>query len=398
MQLSSRERMMRALRCEEPDRIPLSFMIYAALRRRCRDDFDFVERQLDMGLDATVPLKLPSEGDRVEHGDLPGLPIRYHPDVEVVEWQDEDSDGTAVLHKEYHTPSGVLSTAVNRTGDWPYGEHVPLFDDYLCPRSRKFLIEGKQDLEALRYLLIPPREDDVRSFREESKERLEFAASHGLLVTGERGIGMDASAWLCGFREVAIAAMRRPEFVDQLAKMLHEWNCHRMKVFLDAGVDLFIRRGWYEGTDFWSPRLYRRFILPYLEREVRMAHSAEASFGYIMTSGSMPLLDMLAETGIDVLVGVDPIQGKGTDLGSMKRTLQGRVCLWGGVNGFITMETGTESEVVSAAREAVDALAPSGGFILSPVDNVRDDSPRTRENVESMIDAWRELRAYPAHH
>jgi len=107
---------------------------------------------------------------------------------------------------------------------------------------------------------------------------------------------------------------------------------------------------------------------------------------------------MLAETGIDVLVGVDPIQGKGTDLGSMKRTLQGRVCLWGGVNGFITMETGTESEVVSAAREAVDALAPSGGFILSPVDNVRDDSPRTRENVESMIDAWRELRAYPAHH
>jgi hypothetical protein len=42
--------------------------------------------------------------------------------------------------------------------------------------------------------------------------------------------------------------------------------------------------------------------------------------------------------------------------------------------------------------EAMDVLAPGGGFILSPVDNVVDDSPGTRANVDAFLQAWRELR------
>ena len=388
--------MLQALECGEPDYVPLSFMIYAALRGRCEDDFEFVDRQIDIGLDATVRLGLSSSGPP-NNRDLPGLPIHYHEDVEVDQWIQEapHRGDPVIMHKEYHTPAGVLSTAVNRTDDWPYGNHVPLLDDYLCPRSQKFLVETVEDLDALRYLLTPPSEEDIEAFRAESERAIEFAADRGLLITGGRGVGIDASAWLCGFRNVAIAAIRRPDFVEGLAELLHTWNRERMRVFLDVGVDLFVRRGWYEGTDFWSPRLYRRFILPYLKKEIEMAHDAGAKFGYIMTSGSMPLLDMLAETGLDVLIGVDPVQGKGTDLTQMKSKLGGRVCLWGGVNGFITMETGSEEEVRGAVRRAVKVLGPSGGFILSPVDNVRDDSQATRKRVQTMIEEWIRIRNYP---
>ena len=390
--MSSRERMLGALGNGEVDHIPLCFMIFAALKSRCDDGHEFVERQLEMGLDAFVSLPTTPISPSLDHRDLPGLPVKYHPDVEIKEWREDCPGDAVVLHKEYHTPAGVLSTAVNMTDDWPYENHVPFLDDYLCPRSRKFLIEDREDLKALRYLLTPPTESDVEAFNKQADRDREFADRHGLLTTGGRGVGMDASAWLCGFRKIAIAAIREPGFVTELAEILHEWNCRRMEVFLDAGIDLFIKRGWYESTDFWSPRLFRRFILPYLEKEIRMAHDAGARFGQIMTNGSMPLLDMLAGAGLDVLIGVDPVQGKGTDLASMKRELEGRVCLWGGVNGFITVEMGTKAQVTQAVEEAVRILGPSG-FILSPVDNIRDTSSKTWENIDAMIEAWKRVRS-----
>jgi hypothetical protein len=277
------------------------------------------------------------------------------------------------------------------TDDWLYGEHVPFLDDYLCPRSRKFLIETPQDLKALRYLLVSPTAEEADAFARQAERDREFADQHGLLTTGGRGVGMDATAWLCGFRHTAISAIRQPAFVAELAQIIHEWNCQRMKVFLDAGVDLFVKRGWYEGTDFWSPKLFRKLILPYMEKEVKMAHEAGAKFGQIMTSGSMPLLEMMADAGVDVLIGIDPVQGKGTDMGEMNRRIGDRVCLWGGVNGFITVETGTVDQVGEAVEEAVKALGPKG-FILSPVDNVRDTSAKAWKNIGAMIDSWKRVR------
>jgi hypothetical protein len=39
----------------------------------------------------------------------------------------------------------------------------------------------------------------------------------------------------------------------------------------------------------------------------------------------------------------------------------------------------------------MEVLAPGGGFILSPVDNVREFTPRATENVPALIDEWQRL-------
>jgi hypothetical protein len=61
------------------------------------------------------------------------------------------------------------------------------------------------------------------------------------------------------------------------------------------------------------------------------------------------------------------------------------------VNGHLTVEQGTPGQVRAEAREACDVLAPGGGFVLSPVDNVREHTLRTRENVLALIDEWQRL-------
>jgi uroporphyrinogen decarboxylase len=102
----------------------------------------------------------------------------------------------------------------------------------------------------------------------------------------------------------------------------------------------------------------------------------------------MPLLELFTEAGIDVLIGLDP---EAWDMADAQRRLGGKVCLWGGVNGHLTVEQGSSDKVRAEVRRAVRILAPDGGFILSPVDNVRENTPRARENVSALIDEWQRL-------
>lgn len=405
-EMSSRERMLAALNCEQPDHVPLACMIFSALNgrldkpRRGGDRTAIIEAQVDLGLDTVVDLTLFSPHvDEIGHSDAPGIPVRLGEGVKMRQWvETPEGDRYPSLHKQYVTPSGTLSTEVGQTEDWPYGDaatgdfRVPLMDDYLAPRCSKYLVETRDDLDCLRHLLVPPPEYDLNICHEAWSIGKRLAQKHDLLLAGGWGVGGDALAWFCGLQNAVLMAIDDPTFFEELLSVIDAWNRPRMQAFLDYGVDLFIRRAWYEGTDFWSPGLYRQFFFPVIREEVRMAHEAGVKYGYILTSGSMPLHEMLIELGVDVLIGPDPIQGKGTDLGRMGEQLRGKMCTWGGVNGFVTVEMGTKADIDDAVREAIAALGPEG-FILSPVDNIRDPSDETWENVLALIESWKQYRA-----
>jgi uroporphyrinogen-III decarboxylase len=394
--LSSRERMLGAIACQETDYVPCSFMIFTALRSQCKSEFEFVERELALGLDARVEILSGAPWPRnPDQGDLWGLPVRVDPQVKVWEWREELPAGPyPLLHRQYSTPAGTLHTAVSRTEDYEPGEHVPLFDDLVVPRARKRLITHHEDLGALRYLLTPPSREDIATLKESARVVKAFAQSHGVLVDFKWGSVVDTACWLAGMTELVFMAVDEPAFLQDLLDIIEDWNRQRMAPILDAGVDLFIRRGWYESSELWSPALYRRFILPALRRDAEMAHQAGAKFGYIMSTAQSPLAEILLESGIDTLIGLDPVQGRNASFQALKRKLGGQVCLWGGVNGFVTMELGTPEEVQAEVRSAFETLKPGGGFILSPVDNVTANTETAWRNVHALIAAWERGRDY----
>ncbi len=393
MTLSSRERMLAALSCALVDYPPCCFMQFSGLEAKCNSQLQMAEQYLAWGMDAMIqvpPWLLTAGGDTA---DLRGLPVHFHPGVRVREWQEPAAEGERyrTLNKEYATPAGSLTTRINQTDDWPYGDHVPFLDDFNVPRAQKHLVTGAQDLAALRYLLPPPDKAIIAEFRENSRPAQQFARKHDLLVSGGAGVGADMAGWLFGLQELIVASVRQPDLVSELMQIIADWNIGRMQVVLDAGIDLWVRRGWYESCDFWSPKLYRKFILPHIEREAELAHGHGVKFGYILTSRVMPLLDMIVEAGVDVLIGVDPVMG-GTNLKQLKEKANGCLCLWGGVNGPITVERGSPEEVRRATQEALALLAPGNGFILSPVDEVDDPSEHAWHNVEVLIETWKEHR------
>ncbi len=387
--MNSRQRLINAIQLQENDRSPCCFMSFTALRKRMQDDWYAVARaELEMGLDPMLFIPTLPRSQRLDHPDLRGLPIRFHSEVKTREWKEFGVMGAQILNKEYTTPAGKLNTRIQLSEDWPHGIHIPFIDDYQVPRSQKPLITGPDDLPALRYLLQPPHPDDIAAFIQETERALAFTKETPVLLAGGWGVGMDMANWLCGMQDLMIMIIERPDFVDEILEMIHQWNKQRMQVVLSAPIDLYIRRAWYEGCDFVTPRFYRRSILPRLKAEVDLAHQHGVKFGYICSSGTKPMLDEYLKAGIDVLIGIDPVQGTHTDMSLMKEKLGSQICLWGGVSAAVTVERGTEDEVRSSVREALRILGPSG-FILSPVDNITLDESRTWDNIAIFIDEWR---------
>ena len=290
--------------------------------------------------------------------------------------------------KEYQTPAGKLRAEVRQTDDWRWGDHVPLFDDYIAPRALKYPIGEDDDLEALRYLLKLPSDEEKDFVRKESQTVINFAKKNNLLRLGGWGVGADMLGWIYGLENMVYSAFDQPEFLEDMLNLISEWNQARMVTLLDIGVDIYIKRAWYETCNFWSPSSFKKFLLPIIKQEAALVHQYNTKFGYIATDKVSPLLPLLADSGIDVLIGVDP---NTYDLSKTKKAMKGKVCLWGGVNGHLTVENGTEEETREEVRNAMRELSAGGGFILSPVDNVREDSDRSRKNVRALINEWKSL-------
>jgi uroporphyrinogen-III decarboxylase len=387
--MTSRERLLKTLNHQPSDHIPCSFMSFTIMRQRQKDDWYAVARaEKALGLDPFLFIPSAPRSQRINHPDLRGLPVRFHPEVKVRQWREKVAGDYDLLHKEYTTPAGALTTFIKVTEDWPHGDHLPFIDDYQIPRSTKPLITQIEDLEALSYLMQPLPEADVVHYLQEAQKARTFAEAEGILLAGGWGIGMDMANWLCGMQSLMAMTIEQPEFVDEVLERIHTWNKGRMQVVLQGGVDLYIRRAWYEGCDFVTPRFYRKSILPRLKAEVELAHEHGVKFGYICSSGTKPMLDFYLEAGIDVLIGLDPIQGTHTDMPLMKQKLGEKVILWGGVSGAVTVEQGSESDVRQAVQQAIQVLGPDG-FILSPVDNLTVDEPLTWKNIDIFIDEWR---------
>lgn len=378
--MTSRERMLMTMEYKPTDHVPCSFMMFHGLRDRYPgDQIRFLEEQMALGLDTVA--------------EYPELPMPFHPDVETGTWLERNAAGEAypLIHKEYMTPAGKIETVVRKSEDWPCGDNIEFYSDFNVPRSKRFHVNEKKDLKAFRYLLMPPTRQQVLEYREQCKPIREFAARHGLMTRGVRGVLIDAAIRFAGVEGLIYAAIDDPGYLEELLEIIWNWNMARMEIVLDEKPDMFLRRGWYENASFWSADMFRQFMKGYLKKEAAWAHDACVKYGYINTCSYMQLLDDFRDIGIDVLIGVDPVEDKRLDMPALKKAAQGRFALWGGCSGFVTVEEGTELDVRMEVDRAMELLAPGGGFILSPVDNVRSMSDKAMDNSKALIDRWRTL-------
>ncbi len=383
--MSSRERIIAAIRHEPVDHLPLCFhgighQAVEFLSRRHPDQFELARFYLDLGLDTGI---------------LTAPPYYSARGFKTKEWVGHPPDADCpLIFKEYSTARGTLRQVVRKPG-YPFAS-VPLFEDHNVPpgRSRHYCVETEDDLDALECILRPPMDDELSEYRERTKVAREFCDDNGILLSGYAlGIG-DPLFWLSGIEPVLVAALENPAFLKRYVEILAHWSLAVLAIQVDAGVEVLLRRGWYESADFWSPRLYREFLYDPLKKEIEAAHQAGVIVNYCMNSGTMPLLGIFGELGFDIYSCIDPTAGD-TDLVRIKREVGDTIALYGGVSNHHVIERGTPAQVREAVAAAVEVLAPGGGFILGPgdvLDYTMSNPEATERNFHAMVAAWKELR------
>ena len=375
--VSSRERTLAAVNHQEADRVPIHFRGVAPFDHLWNSEHERVDVLLSMGADAYVNI---------------AIEPRLHPDVTVRDWFDEASHPEYRLAcREYTTPAGTLRAVMRCTEDCTYEGGVPLASDHNISRGVEFLVNGRDDLPKLAYLLREPSKDDVAAFREQARRQKEFAADRGIVVIACGGPAGDMAFWLCGPNLYYLVHDDR-EFAQTLMDMIQIIDLKCMQIVLDEAPDIVYTRGCYETAPMWSPQLHDMLFAPRLRERAELVHQAGAKLSYFSSGNFVPHIDVLLDTGADIIDAVRPYAGA-NDMRVLKERIGDRICLWGGINPEVSIAQATCEQTRRDVADVILAAAAGGGFVLSTGGSICDAD--CYDNTVAFIEAAREFGTYP---
>jgi uroporphyrinogen decarboxylase len=402
--MNHRERVLTALRHQEPDRVPIDFggtvdssvsaFSYQALRRalglppsvtRVQDVYQYTAVIEDdvrraLGVDTAPVFDLPVEWQRkaLPDGTTAELPARFRP-------QRQD-DGTQVVFDA----AGTVALKMPAGGYYFDPVHSPLaqatsireIDRYLGEIERydqpSHLDQGYEELARL-----------AKALWEETDY---------LLVGYFGGHIFQAAQSLRGWETFLIDLLTNRSFAEALMDRLVEVNVRRFEHFART-VGRYVHVIHFEDDlgmqdrPLLRPELYRQAVKPYHARLFGFARANSGAYLLLHTDGAVaPLIPDFIEMGIDAL---NPIQvsAAGMNPRDLKRAYGKDIAFWGGgCDSQTILPFGTPQMVADEVKQRLDELAPGGGFVLSPIHNVQAGVPV--DNILALFQAAREYGVY----
>jgi uroporphyrinogen decarboxylase len=397
--MTSRERVLKAIRHEEPDLLPIDFGgmastgIMAIAYDRLNKHLGITDgeiRVFDMGQQlAEVELEILSRFgvDVISLGNSLGdAPELWKP------WKLPNGVACKI-------PAGVDLRPDEENGGWLIWENeLPMHR--MVPGSLYFseAIHPLADLTTPEELLYVPRpiisDEDLKFLEMRAKalyEHTDFAimASFGgnILETGNS---------LRGFTRFMMDLAMGGAFVEDLIGGIVETHIKNLALYLEAvgkyvqiiqfGDDL----GMQDRT-LVSRSMYQKYLMPGHQSLFQYVHQKSNCAVFLHSCGSIfPIIPDLITAGVDIL---NPVQttANNMDPKQLKETFGDKITFWGGgCNSQRVLPFATPDKVAQDVRERIDIFAPGGGFVFNPIHNIQADVPPA--NIVAMFDTARDFR------
>ena len=344
-----RERVLRAVRHQETDRVPLFYRDVPEVDARLRRD---------LGL-----------GSRDELLELLQIDFRWVEPVYVGPSLEDETTG----HRRDIWGVEYRWIEAGHGGQWepvafPLAEveDPAALDDYPWPKLEWF------DFEAV--------DAQLQRYRDYAIMTAPGVASPGVLNTVQFLLGMERTLTdiLVNRDFLHALAERILAFNLEFIERLYEVAGERID-FFRIGEDYGMQRGLLFGKPQWC-----EFVRPTLIAMSRIP-KRHGSYYYQHTCGAVrDLIPELIDVGVDIL---DPLQVKaaGMDPAELKAEFGERLCFSGGVDEQELLPRGTPKQVARAVRDLLEVMSPGGGFILGPTHNFQADIPT--ENILAIYKA-----------
>jgi uroporphyrinogen decarboxylase len=394
--MTGRERILAALKHQEPDRVPVDFggtessgitaVAYNRLKRRLGlplgarvvDPYQhvvLVEEEVKRRFSAAAEMLIP-EPKRWRSASLPdgtpcGLPEGWRTVVR--------PDGT----EEALDSAG--RTIARRSAS---GHHFDAVSPPLAAVERPSQLRRFRDVISA-YDWPAYADEGIESLaaragrlRQATKRALVFNFLVHILAAGQM---------LRGYEAFMADLVLNPGLAEALLTALVDAYCERADRVLAAlgdSIDVLLVNddlGTQSGPML-SPDLYRKLIKPHQRRLFAHLKSRTEAALLLHSCGSVRYaIPDLIEIGVDALNPVQ-VSAAGMDSAELKREFGRDLTFWGGgCDTQHVLSRGTVAEVREEVKRRIGDLAPGGGFVFCQVHNIQPEVPP--ENVMAMLDA-----------
>jgi uroporphyrinogen decarboxylase len=369
--MTSRERLLTAIRHEEPDRVPISPRIGFWLMEhygdasletqlRCAEEFDWDVMAVCGSDTANYLVGYPDEYD------LPGVQVE----------QRQHADGNyIVIERIFRTPAGDLRDVTRIP---PSRSHYGMSPN---PIKTEHLLKGPDDLTALAHICPPPG-TNYDTYHEADR------------LIGDRGLAsvsilspLDHQAGDArGMQDLMVDYYDNRPFFDAQLDFFRQRSLTTLRNALEAGVEVIFGSWYFHSLSAgWSPRIFREVFLPAIKEQVDLTHSYGAIYDYYDDGKCAAILGMVKEAGVDVFETCTPPPVGDFDLTTAKQQIGDTVCLKGWTDLLYVVKHGTPELIDRTVEEGIEIAAPGGGFILGSSDSFRDGTPL--ENIRAYFAA-----------
>ncbi len=381
--MTSRERMLRVLRGEMPDRVPVTLFVcdgghflnqlYPGI-----DPWDFesaqlkvIEIQKQFGCDVFVRLLYGVSDPLWIH--MGGLNTSQQTEDWEVSTEHIQHGNTRIARSTIRTPAGTL------TQDFSTTEVRPGTFVFACTRKP---VATPEDLEiAIRY---EPRMPEC--WKDQVKRRVAKIRD----AVGESGIlgtwsphGPFNNASLLIDHDTLYALFRIDYgFYERLMNFAMERILDYTAAIDAAGPDVHCVGGNVPGG-FLGKRNYDRFVLPFERRYIEFVQRNGVPAMYHNCGEIMNLVESYVELGARVVEPFSPPPLGDADLARARQIVTGRYVMLSGIDQVNVLQKGSIEDVKRATEAAVQAGKPGGGFLMQPVDFLEYGTPV--ENVEAYV-------------
>jgi len=415
--MNSRERVLKALRHEEPDRVPLdsggcsATTIAAVPYSRLKRLLGITEGSVSV-YDVIQQLAMPEQWylDRFEV-DVVDVTRDYCLDTS--DWQDwRLSDGSLgkippwlKLEREnggwiYRDADGDILARMPAGGYFFDQMYWPLADADESEYARPEKYVRKMMWGAMpRHFVHLSREPDFPKLLGEAARKLYENSGYAIMLNS--GVSLfEMAQFLCRTDNLLADMVINRRKVDTLLDRLLEMNIASLERLLDATapyiqvIKVNDDLGMQTGPQI-SLRMFREFFKPrYKVMYETIKQKAPNVFIFLHTCGSVyRFLPDLIDIGLDIL---NPVQTTAADMEPrrLKREFGKDLTFWGGgVDTQGVLPRGTPEQVMRDVEEKIRAFAPGGGFVFNQSHNIAPEVPP--ENVLAMLEGFRRFREYP---
>lgn len=381
--MTSRERFLKVINGEMPDRVPVTFFIidqghFISQVYPDVDPGDFTALQLKVieiqkQLGADVFVRWLYDKNYPLHIMYGGLDIDQQTENWEVHTEEVYNGNTLIKRSTIRTPGGTLEQEFS-INELRKGTYM-----YSCTGKP---VKNPGDLDiAIKYEPKMPA-----SFRENVKKSLktikDALGEDGILGTWSPHGPFNNASLLIDHEELYTLFLTDYEYYEKLMNFAMERALDYTAAIDEAGPDVHCVGGNVPGG-FLGRKCYEEYILPFEKKYINFVQRNGKPAMYHNCGEIMNLVESYKKLGAKIVEPFSPNPLGDADLSRAKELVNGEYIMLAGVDQVNVLQKGTMEQVRENTEKTIKIGKPGGGFILQSADFLEYGTPL--ENLEAYV-------------